>query len=102
MIIEVIIFFNLISAAPKEDCQVYLDEEGGTDDDRIYVGTENKTEDGQPCIYWSDVEEEDYSENEPETIGHNYCRKFTEDREWCYINQTHTGFCAVKTCGLNF
>ena len=64
------------------------------------MGTENMTEEGQPCMNWSEVTEEDYSEYE-ETRGHNYCRNpgGEEDREFCYINQTHTGFCAVKTCG---
>ena len=85
----------------KEDCKVRLDD-GGKDYERIYVGTENKTEDGQSCINWSEVTEEDYSEYE-ETRGHNYCRNpgGEEDREFCYVNQTHTGFCAVKTCGNN-
>ena len=82
----------------KEDCQVR--QRPDKDYERIYVGTENMTEDGQPCMNWSEVTEEDYSEYE-ETRGHNYCRNpgVKEDREFCYINQTHTGFCAVKTCG---
>ena len=82
----------------KEDCQVR--KRTGEDAERIYIGSENKTEDGQPCINWSEVTEEDYSDYE-ETIGHNYCRNpgGEEDREFCYFNQTHTGFCAVRTCG---
>ena len=82
----------------KGDCQVR--QRPDKDYERIYVGTENMTEDGQPCINWSDVTEEDYSEYE-ETRCHNYCRNpgVKQDREFCYFNQTHTGFCAVKTCG---
>ena len=92
---------NPVYTAPKEDCEVRLDDDG-KDYERIYVGTEDKTENGQPCINWSEVTEEDYSEYE-ETRGHNYCRNpgGEEDREFCYVNQTHTGFCAVKTCGNN-
>ena len=86
----------------KGDCFVRHDDDGnfGSDHERIYLGTENKTEDGQPCIKWSEVTEKDYSEYE-ETRDHNFCRNpgGEEDREFCYVNQTHTGFCAVKTCG---
>ena len=66
---------------------------------RVYVGPENVTEEGKPCLNWSSVSE-DYSEYE-ETRGHNYCRNpgGQEDREFCYYNQTSRGFCAVKTCG---
>ena len=93
---------NPVYAAPKEDCEVRLDDDG-KDLERIYVGTENQTEDGQPCMNWSEVTEEDYSQYE-ETGEHNYCRNpgGAEDREFCYFNQTTTGFCAVKTCGNIF
>ena len=84
----------------KEDCDVR--QRPSKDYERIYVGTENKTEDGKPCINWSEVTGKNYSEYE-ETRGHNYCRNpgGEEDREFCYFNQTNIGFCAVKTCGNN-
>ena len=35
------------------------------------------------------------------TGNHSYCRNpaWEEAREFCYVNQTHKGFCAVRTCG---
>ena len=84
----------------KEDCEVR--QRPGKEYERIYVGTENKTEDGRSCINWSEITGKNYSEYE-ETRGHNYCRNpgGEEDREFCYFNQTNIGFCAVKTCGNN-
>ena len=71
----------------------------GKDYERVYVGSENRTEDGEACIDWSSVSQ-DYAEHQ-DTRGHNYCRNpgGEEDREFCYYNQTHRGLCAVKTCG---
>ena len=74
-------------------------DEGGRDYERVYVGSENETEAGEACIDWAEVTE-DFSSYE-ETRGHNYCRNpgRLEDREFCYVNQTHRALCAVKTCG---
>ena len=71
----------------------------GKDYERIYVGSEARTEDGEECEAWEEVSER-YSEFE-ETRGHNYCRNpgGEEEREFCFLNLTHKGFCAVKTCG---
>ena len=82
----------------KEDCEVR--QRPGKEYGRIYVGTENKTEDGRSCINWSEITGKNYSEYEG-TRGHNYCRNpgGEEDREFCFFNQTNIGFCAVRTCG---
>ena len=71
----------------------------GKDFERIYVGRENRTEEGEECQSWEEVSQ-DYSGFE-ETRGHNYCRNPAgeEEREFCYFNLTHKGLCAVKTCG---
>ena len=82
----------------KEDCEVR--QRPGKEYERIYVGTENKTEDGRSCINWSEITGKNYPEYEG-TRGHKYCRNpgGEEDREFCFFNQTNIGFCAVRTCG---
>ena len=74
-------------------------KEDGKDYERVYVGSQNETEAGEACIDWAEGTE-NFSRH-PETRGHSYCRNpgGEEDREFCYVNQTHRGFCAVKTCG---
>ena len=74
-------------------------KEDGRDYERVYVGSQNETEAGEACIDWAEVTEDFFPDQE--TRGHNYCRNpgGEEDREFCYVDQTHRGFCAVKTCG---
>ena len=70
---------------------------------RIYVGTQNETESGKPCLNWMTLNSTTANKYKMMTgIGdHNYCRNpgEVENREFCYYSATKWERCASRTCG---
>ena len=93
MILENIVFILV----ERDDCKVI--QENGTYR-RIYDGHENVTEDGEPCLNWSEVEDAADLIGVDGVGDHNYCRgPGGSGKIYCYISQTKTDHCKVRTCG---
>ena len=93
MILENVVFILV----ERDDCKVI--QENGTYR-RIYDGHENVTEDGEPCLNWSKVEDAGDLIGVDGVGDHNYCRgPGGSGKIYCYISQTKTDYCKVRTCG---
>ena len=89
--------FRLVILVEKDDCKVV--QENG-EYRRIYDGHENVTEEGDPCLNWSEVEDAADLIGVDGVGDHNYCRgPGGSGKIYCYISQTKTDHCKVRTCG---
>ena len=69
---------------------------------RYYIGSENVTEDNNPCLNWMNVTKAQDLIGIAGVGDHNFCRKPISkqgSREICYVSQTKTENCKVRSCG---
>ena len=68
---------------------------------RYYIGSENASEDGESCLNWMNVSKAEDLIGVAGVGDHNFCRKPEGKREFCYVSQTKTKPCKVRSCGRN-
>ena len=91
-------FLKIILSANKSHCQTEKKDEGYI---RYYIGSENASEDGEPCLNWMNVSKAEDLIGVAGVGDHNFCRKPEGKREFCYVSQTKTKPCKVRSCGRN-
>ena len=87
----------------KDHCKLVEFETGGFK--RYYSGEENKTESGKNCLNWKSIPAAKSYMFKDGVGNHNFCRKPERakmDREFCFISETETEYCSVRTCGNKF